>query len=200
MKKLVLLAVCLCVSVGFVKAQKVEGTLSFLKQCEELNVVFDYKGMMIKKQTEKEYVAEKVKEKNKEKKGQGDEWKTEWETTTRDFIQSAFLKDFNAEFAGMGLEAGEFPEAEYVATVKTTWLDPGFMAGPMSKPSSVSVEVVFKKKNSSTVLAKVTINKAKGSLYDFGNLYAGDERRIGSSYGEAAQDLGKLVAKTLKKK
>ena len=199
MKKLVLLTVCLCLSVSFIKAQKVEGTLSFLKQSEELNVVFEYKGMMIKKQTEKEYVSTKVKEMNKDEEGLGDNWKTEWETTYKDFIKSMFLEYFNAEFAGMGLEAGEFETAQYTATVKTIWFDPGFATEKKISPSIVSVDVIFTQKNSSTMLAKVSIKQAKGNVSDVGNSLGSEERRIGSSYAAVGEQLGKLVAKILKK-
>jgi len=200
MRKLAVLAISLFVSASFAKAQKVEGTLGFLKGKKELHIVFNYKGMMVKKQTEQQYVAENVQKKNKEKKGKGDEWRTEWETKSREHIQSVFIKDFNKETTAYGFEGGNFPDAEYVATVKTIWLDPGYMAGPMTKPSIVTVEVVFTKKGSSAVLAKVTIKKAKGSIYDVGNTFGSDAHRIGSSYGEAGEKLGEAIAKVLKKK
>ena len=198
MKKLVMMAVSLFVCVSVIKAQKVEGNLDFLKKANELHVKFDYKGAMIKNQTEQQYIAENVKSKNKEKKGKGDEWKTEWETTTKDLIHEVFVKDLNKELAGKGIEAGDFPDAEYVATVKVISLDPGYMAGPLTKPSIVTVEVTFTKKGSPKVLAKVTIKKAKGSAYDFGNTYGSDGRRIGSSYCEAGEKLGKTIKKVLK--
>ena len=200
MRKLSLLAVCLFVSASVAKAQKVEGTLDFLGGCNELHFVFEYNGMMVKKQTEQQYVAETVKEKNKEKKGKGNEWKTEWETTTREYIQSVFVKDFNQEISEMKFYGGEYPNAKYIATVKTIWLDPGYMAGPMTKPSIVTIVVTFTKTGSSATLATVTIKKAKGSIYDFGNTFGTDAHRIGSSYGEAGELLGKAVKKVLKKK
>jgi hypothetical protein len=200
MKKMTLLAISLLVSMSMVNAQKVtEGSLAFMKGIEELHFNFVYKGMMIKKQTEQQYVAEQVREKNKDKKGEGDEWKTAWETTDREYIQEVFLQNFNEQLAGIGPEGGDFPNAQYEATVKTVWLDPGYMAGPMTKPSIVTVEVTITKKGSNKVLAKVLINKAKGSLYDMANTYSTDARRIGSSYGEAGEKLGEAVTKSLKK-
>lgn len=200
MKTTGLMAICLFVLMNGAQAQKVTGgSLNFLKEVQELHFKFEYKAMMVKKQTEQQYVAEKVKEKNKDKKGEGDEWKTAWETTDREHIQETFLTDFNAELTAMGLEGGDFPDADYVATVKTVWLDPGYMAGPMTKPSIVTVEIVFTKRTSSQVVAKVSISKAKGSLYDFGNTYGSDASRIGSAYGEAGEKLGKVIAKILKK-
>ncbi|MDR2410244.1 MAG: hypothetical protein LBE13_19335 [Bacteroidales bacterium] len=200
MRKKLFVAICLFVSMSIVSAQKVtEGSLAFLKGVEELHFNFDYKGMMIKKQTEKQYVAEQVREKNKDKKGEGDEWKTSWETTDREYIQEIFLQDFNKEITGIGPEGGDFPNANYVATVKTIWLDPGYMAGPMTKISTVTVEVTITKTGSTKVLAKVLIKKAKGNYYDMANTYSTDARRIGSSYGEAGERLGKVIAKTINK-
>jgi hypothetical protein len=182
-----------------VSAQKVtEGSLAFLKGVEELHFNFVYKGMMVKKQTEQEYVSEQVREKNKDNKGEGDEWKTAWETTDREYIQEVFLQNFNEEIAGMGPEGGDFPNAGYEATVKTLWLDPGYMAGPLTKISTVTIEVTITKKGSSKVLAKILVKKAKGSFYDMANTYSTDARRIGSSYGEAGEKLGEAVAKVLK--
>jgi hypothetical protein len=200
MRKKLLAAICLCVSMNMLNAQKVtEGSLAFLKEVEELHFNFVYKGMMVKKQTEQQYVAEQVREKNKDKKGEGDEWKTAWETTDREYLQEVFLQNFNEEIKGLGPEGGDFPNAEYVATVKTIWLDPGYMAGPMTKASTVTIEVTFTKKGSTKVLAKVLIKKAKGSYYDMANTYSTDARRIGSSYGEAGEKLGEAVAKVFKK-
>jgi hypothetical protein len=200
MKRILLVAICLIVAMNISEAQKVtEGSLAFLKGVEELHFDFTYNGMMVKKQTEQEYVAEQVQEKNKDKKGEGDEWKTAWETTDREYIQDVFIENFNKEIAGMGVEGGYFPDAEYVATIKTTWLDPGYMAGPMTKVSSVSVEVTFTKKTSAKTLAKVVITKAKGSFYDVGNTFSTDARRIGSSYGEAGETLGEAIAKVIGK-
>jgi hypothetical protein len=200
MRKKLLLAISLFVMMSLVSAQKVtEGSLAFLKGVEELHFNFDYKGMMIKKQTEQEYVAEQVREKNEDEKGKGDEWKIEWETTDREYIQEVFIEDFNKEIAGMGLEGGNFPNADYVATVKTVWLDPGYMAGPMTKASTVTVEVILTKKGSTKALAKVFIKNARGSYSDMANTYSTDARRIGSSYGEAGEKLGEAIAKVLNK-
>jgi hypothetical protein len=199
MRKITLMAICLIVFMSIVSAQKVtEGSLAFLKGVDELHFDFVYKGMMIKKQTEQQYVAEQVREKNSDKKGEGDEWKTAWETTDREYIQEVLIEDFNKELAGIGPEGGYFPDAAYVATVKTIWLDPGYMAGPMTKISTVTVEVTFTKKGSTKVLAKVLIKKAKGNYYDMANTYSTDARRIGSSYGEAGEKLGEAVVKALK--
>jgi hypothetical protein len=201
MKKITLTAISLFISMttmGIVSAQKVtEGSLAFLKGVDELHFNFVYKGMMIKKQTEQQYIAEQVQKKNQEEEGKGDEWKIAWETTEREYIQEVFIEDFNKEIAGIGPEGGNFPNAAYVATIETIELDPGDMGSPI-KPSFVTVEITLTRKGSTKVLAKILISKAKGSLSNTVDTFSTDILLIGSSYGEAGGKLGEVIVKSFK--
>ncbi|MDR0363413.1 MAG: hypothetical protein LBH92_00075 [Bacteroidales bacterium] len=172
MKKVYLMAICLFISITCIQAQKVTGSLNFLKEVEKLHFQFEHKQPMTEKEDEE-----------------------------KEYVQNVFLKDFNAETVGKGLslEGGYFPDAEYIATVKTLWLEPGYIAGPFTKPAEVTVEIVITKSGSSKELSRILVKQAKGSLSDVTHTYATEARRIASSYGEAGEKLGKKVAKALKK-
>ena len=175
MRKVVVFALCVVFFIGFTQAQKVtEGSLDFLKNVTELDFVFDYKKTTMSSKTDKD----------------------------KEHVQGVFLRDLNKEVGGKGydFEAGYFPESEYVAKVITVKLDPGYMAGPMTKVSSVRVEIVITNRKTSKVVAKVYIKKANGSMYDFANTFGKETNRIGSSYGEAGEQLGKAFFKIIKKK
>ncbi len=199
MKKVILLAACAFLSVSGLKAQKlVEGSLAFLKNEKQINLVFDYTDMKVDGDPGKEYVDDQVKDKNKDKSGSGDEWKKKWETTYRtDFFQERFIKDFNKETKG-SIEAGYFQDAKYQATVKTIDMDPGFYGGVVQKVAWVTLEVTLTEKGSSAVLAKIQIKKAAGSQYDMGSMPV-FELRIASAYGEAGENLAEFIVKQLKK-
>jgi len=202
MKKTVFVIVIALLTMLNVDAQKVKiesGNLAFLKGQTKINFNFDYSVMKVDSKSEKAYVEEQVKSKNKEKKGSGDEWKTDWETSYRtDFFQKKVIEDFNTVTESIALEGGYFEDAPYTVTIKTTVIDPGVSAGPFTRPSMVSVEVIFSKTNSTDVLAKIAIEEAKSGNYDMANKFY-DIGRIASAFGEAGENLGDAVIKALKK-
>jgi len=174
MRKIVVFAACVVFFMGFIQAQKVtEGSLAFIKNVTELDFEFDYKKTAMSSKTDKD----------------------------KEHVQGVFLRDLNKEVGGKGydFEAGYFPESEYVAKVTTLKLNPGYMAGPMTKPSSVRMEIVVTERKTSKVVAKVYIKKAKGSIYDLVNTFGPETNRIGSSYGEAGEKFGKAICKIFKK-
>jgi len=174
MKKLFTIAACVLFFVGSAHGQKVtEGSLTFLKDVKKLDFVFDYQKSEMSKKTDKD----------------------------KKYVGDVFTRDLNKEVKdkGFDFEAGSFPSSEYVAKVITIKLKPGYMAGPMTQPSKVTVEVVITNRKTSKVMAKILIKNACGSHYDFANTYGAETNRIGSSYGEAGEQLGKAIYKIMKK-
>ncbi|MDR1345227.1 MAG: hypothetical protein LBK03_00790 [Bacteroidales bacterium] len=204
MKKTGLLFIVIVMTILGVNAQKykiLEGTLSGLKGETELNVVFDYTNLKVENSPEKKFVTQQVAEKNKEKKGEGDEWKTAWETTDRtDLYEPRWFNDFNGEASKIGLTAGyDMENANYTATCKAIHIvNIGVAAGPFSQPAEVEMEVVITKTGESTVLARISITKAKTGSYDLGDMFV-ENRRICSAFGTTGDGLAKCIIKNTKK-
>lgn len=81
-----------------VNGQKVvTGDLSFLKGQKSINVVFDYSGMKIEKQTEAEFVASEAQAKEAKEAGTGEKFKADWEKDKAERYLAAFNKILGAE-------------------------------------------------------------------------------------------------------
>ncbi len=175
-------------------AQKLKqhGDLNFLKGQDQVNVVFDYDGVMVGKMTEEAYLAEKVAEvEAKEGPGAGERWLEKWNTDRKDIYEPNFFELLNK--GSKGVHFGSYPNAKYTLELKVTRLEPGFNIGVMRKPAEIDAIAYFQETGSEP-LAHVTIDKAPGrtaSGYDFD---------VASRVREAFAISGKRLASLLKKK
>jgi hypothetical protein len=180
-----------------VQAQKVtQGSLKFLKGETTLKIAFDYSAMKVNGKTEQAYVEAEVTAKNNKEAGSGDQWKTEWEAIPARYFEPAVVDYFNQKTDGtitVALDA----DANYLATVKTLQLTTGYMAGPMSKPAVVTVQVVFTKVGSSEALATVEVKNARTNGFNLSKYVLLGER-VGSAYSYVGQNLALAVLKAVK--
>jgi hypothetical protein len=197
MKKISLIVGCMMFLTIGVQAQKVtQGSLNFLKGETTLKFAFDYASVTVNGKPEQAYVDAEVAAKNKKEAGTGDQWKNEWESAREEYYQPKVIEYFNQKMDGK-IEGGLNADANYQALVRTTQLSPGYMAGPMSKPAVVTVEIIFTKTGSDEVLAKVEVRNAKTNGFDLSK-YAILGQRIGSAYSYVGQNLAVVVAKAIK--
>jgi hypothetical protein len=179
------------------QAQKVtKGSLQFLKGETALKIAFDYDGMKVNGKTEQAYVDAEVSARNRKEAGSGDRWKTEWEALPDEYFQPPVIEYFNQKMEG-AITAATDAEANYLATVKTVQLTTGYMAGPMSKPAIVTVQVVFTRTGSSEPLATVEIKNARTNGFNVAKYVLAGER-IGSAYGYVGQNLAIAVLRVIK--
>ena len=147
MKKITILAFVSVLCFFNVEAQTThklkEGSLNFLKGVKNLNVVFDYSDLIINGKTE-EYFTEKS----------GERWKTNWDNDKIRFYE-LFITNANAEFINTKttLRLGDFPDAEYMITVKVLKMIDGI--------HDYTAEVIFTQMDSTDVLAVVSIDYKK---------------------------------------
>lgn len=193
MKKITALVLA-CIFTLSVTAQKVskKGDLGELKG-KSIQLVFDYSDIKIgkKKISEAKYIEKKVKETNKKEAGKGDQWKASWESDRPNRHEPKFLKLLNesctkAEFT--------MDKADYIATVKTTFLEPGFNIGITRRDALVSIIVEFASASDpSKVIGTVTVLKATGKV--FGGMDFDNGGRISEAYAKAGKALGKYLTK-----
>lgn len=189
----VLIASFFAVSLSAQDVKLKEGSIDFLKGQREIIVKFTYdENMKIGKMTEKDYVDKKVADADKKEAGSGEKWKEEYYGNRTSIFEPKFIEFFNQHVAGVGAAiVRESAKAEYVMTVNTIFIEPGFNIGYMEKSASVNFEITFTPENDPTkVLAKYTIMKSPGGIF-------GIEFDMGTRVGQAYAIAGQIFAMTL---
>ena len=151
MKKLTILSAIFLIASLSGYAQKItEGSLSFLKAGEKLQVVFDYDALMIQGSTEKEFLEIK-----------GEEWAGQWEKAKAESYCKLFLEHLNknANAKKELVDCGDYSDAPYRATVRVLTVGRGW---------GIECQVVFTKTGDSTPLAKMSLIGNSRSTYGIG--------------------------------
>ena len=185
MKKVVLLATCLLVCVGFANAQKFKPTPDFLKGEKEINVVFDFSKVTYDGDAQSKY----YKKKNKA-------WIEEWEGKRRTDIANTFISNINEELTGTDVNAGEYPDAKYTIIVDVIDCDFGSYAGPLSVPAKLQCNIRIVKTGSTTAMATVALKEKQSSMTTIATPI--DFDRMFLSFGEMGEKLGEILIKILK--
>jgi len=124
-----------------VKAQKVtSGDLTFLKGQKSINVVFNYSGLKIEKETDAEFVAREVAERNAKEPGTGDKFKTDWEKDKTERVVAAFKKVLGEE---IGIRVDD-PDAKYTLIVYNIDLTNKGWGNKISGGNPASMNVDFR--------------------------------------------------------
>ncbi len=178
------------------QAQKIklkEGNLKFIKGQDEIGVQFTYdENMKVGKGTEAAYIKKKMAEANEKEPGLGEKWKKMWYEDRTAHFQPKFVELFEKVLAKKDvvlLENGE--PSKYTMIVHTTFIEPGFNVGVMSKRASLNLVITFvETDNPKKVMAKFTVMKSPGTaVYDLG-------ARVGESYAKAAKYFAKEIQKS----
>lgn len=199
--KTLMLAAIFIVSAAAVSGQKLKsGDVKVLNGQKVLNLQYDYSKMAVGKfKNEKDYVEDGIIDRNKKKPGTGDDWGKKWVSDRQDRFQPMFEKNLNNKIDIAGVFAKENAEnAKYTLICRTTFTEPGFNVGVMSKKAFIDMEVdVVETANPGTVLATIALPKQVSTYmggYDFDT-----GARIQSCYDRAGDNLGNfLVKKALK--
>ncbi len=190
-------ALLLCGSPALAQNIKLNsGSLGFLKGETTLNVEYTYDDLVVGKIAEQTYIDTKVAEANKKEAGAGDKWLASWKADRAKRFEPKFEELLNNQISNkkISVKAGKFPEAKYTMVLKTTQLEPGWNAGIMRAPASVSTQAeIFETKDRSKSLAMITISKAPGRDamgYDFDAGY-----RLQEGYAKTGKELGAFLYK-----
>lgn len=185
MKKFFLFTALVMIAVG-VSAQKFKPVPDFLKGQKEINVVFDYSKTIFDKDSQQKYYKEK-----------GKSWVEDWEGKRREGNSSAFFSSINDELKTIGVNANEYPEAQYTLIVDVINCDFGAYAGPFSVPAKLECTIKVVKTGTKEVLASITLKESQnpytvvGTPIDFDRMYL--------AFGEMGEEVGEILVKILKK-
>lgn len=170
----------------------IEGDLKFLKGQDEIGITFTYdENMKIGSGTEAEYIKKKMADAEEKEAGGGEKWKAAWYDDRTTHFQPKFIEVFEhyAEKKAVVLLEND-DNTTYTMVVHTTFIEPGFNVGMMSKKASVNLIVsIVETANPSQVKLKYKILKSPGTAYyDLGV-------RVGESYAKAGKEFAKLLLK-----
>ncbi len=130
------------VSVKPVSGQKiVSGDLSFLKGQKSINVVFDYTGFKIEKETESEFVEREATAREGKEAGSGEKFKADWEKDKTERFNAALKK-----ILGEALQINtDDSEAQYTLIVYNINLTNKGWGNKFSggNPASMNVDMKF---------------------------------------------------------
>jgi hypothetical protein len=172
------------IPVGAQKFAVKSGDLSKLKGVSEMKIVFDYSVTAVGEfETMDDYVKHRYDEYEEDEPGKGEKWKGEWynDRETRDQVK------FEEQFSKYStkFDAGRDIESDVVMTVKTLRIDIGFDVVAASRPSVISLEIIFSDSNGE--IAVVSVDNAKGYGW-----------MIDEAYSVAGKKLGKYLDKEVK--
>jgi hypothetical protein len=178
MKKVSLMIAAILICYSNLNAQKLnQGSLDFLKDEKELNIVLDFSNVIIDGKSEKEFLELQA------IRG-GEQWKLKWENEVKRYLYKKFTDNCNLQFIGnYEFRVGNFPGANYQASIKVINID---------AYGGVDVEVIFTKMNSTDVLASTL-------FYGKGGTFGTKENLMGDGFRRAGYKLGKIIVKKLYK-
>ena len=189
MKKILLSVLLLLCAVVALQAQKLKGNFSGLAGQENINVVFVYDGVTYDGDSEAAFF------KDNSDRDDFAEWKSNWAGSFRTDWATAFVAECNQELAKKSLKVGDFPTADYTATVKLTDIDPGSFAGPFSQPCKLTGVITFAKTGDNTSFATIEFKKLPGNSYQMTPLV---EQRVKFAFNQLGEALGKILDKKVK--
>lgn len=178
-------------------AQKIRvstGNLNFLKDQKMLNIEYSYENMGIGRyDQEEDYIIDKVIGYNDKEPGKGDEWLKNWTDAKEEVFGPTFKESLMKELRKADISIEEDSAAIYTLVLKTTFIEPGFDVGVMSKKANAKYEVMFIKNENKEVMATLNVFAflaAGGIGYDFNTIKA-----IEKVYAKAGTGLGEYLTK-----
>ena len=178
-----------------------EGSLDFLKGQEFLHVVLDFDNAKLQGKPQMDYLAM-----------ENPQWVQGWETAKNTFMD-AMLEQLNNNVRAQALQCGNFPDANYQATIRILTLRrKGFgqyLEGPGIR--NVTSEVIFTRIGDTEPLAKITRlntdSKAKTSVFvpqvarDVVGIVGGagsNAHLTRVAFSNMGQDLGRFLARRIR--
>ena len=172
------------------------GKLENLKGIKEYNTTFDYTGMTVHGfETEEEFLSEKM-HKRENRPGAAEKFKEAWFANRESMYEPAFISYFNKMFKDGEIKVAKKPEAKYTMQVKSTWIYPGYNAGPDVVPAKISAIVtVYETADPKKIILIMEFDKAIGVKHSVMTNTLGD--RISWAYEKIAKNLSMQMKRFL---
>lgn len=171
----------------------VKGDLAFLKDATGVNVTFVYDDLTVGKEgKEANYIKRKKTEKDAKEPGSGATWEENWHADKEKSYKPRFIK-LLSKYTEWSLT--EETKEKYTMVVDTKFIEPGYYVGISSGAAELNLEItIYDSSNMKKALCKITMDEVKGGKGQFDSA-----TRIGEAYAKAGKEIGKLIAKKIKK-
>lgn len=171
----------------------VKGDLAFLKDATGVNVTFVYDDLTVGKEgKEANYIKRKKTEKDAKEPGSGATWEENWHADKEKSYKPRFIK-LLSKYTEWSLT--EDTKEKYTMVVDTKFIEPGYYVGISSGAAELNLEItIYDSSNMKKALCKITMDEVKGGKGQFDSA-----SRIGEAYAKAGKEIGKLIAKKIKK-
>ncbi|MCU4176770.1 hypothetical protein [Carboxylicivirga sp. N1Y90] len=199
---ILLLVVSLCASVGF--SQKLKTTIgepNVIEGDKNINIVFTYNNLKVGKMEESAYVKREIKERDTKKEGTGNEWAILWKKDKVECYPDGFIKLFN-KYGEKLFDATVVPntiDSKYTIEVNTSYIEPGFNAAIIRRPSETNHEIrIYETANPDVIIHSLELegsySNSNNSAMDGGDYYSASQR-IRESFARAAKEYCKFIYK-----
>ncbi len=167
------------------------GKQEALKAIDTFHLVFTYDKCRVGEAGKEEnYLKRRRTELNAKEAGRGDEWVDSWNNDKEKHYKRKFIALFN-KYAENKV-VGDFPNAQYVMTVSTTFIEPGFYAVVKMGKANIEADIIVTDtQNPKKPVAKFRVTEAVGRAEATG-------LRIADAYADAGKAFGIYVKKKLK--
>jgi hypothetical protein len=192
MKRISVILVAMLCSVSMLSAQKLNGSIKFLKGQSNINVVFDYTQLNVGDKPEADFVKERLAS-EKDEAGAAD-WQARWEKAREEF-KTKFYEACTGSLKKAKIEVGVYPEAEYTIIVKVSNIDQGRFfptGGMLEKSPFLTGEVAFVKTGTTEELASVIFKKVSAGT---ASVQAVESFRLEHPFSELGRQVGRIINK-----
>ncbi|WP_109699117.1 hypothetical protein [Chitinophaga deserti] len=167
------------------------GKQEALKSIDTFNLVLTYDKCRVGEAGKEEnYLKRRRTELNAKEAGRGDEWVDSWNNDKEKHYKRKFIALFN-KYAENKV-VGDFPNAQYVMTVSTTFIEPGYYAVVKMGKANIEADIIITdSQNPKKPVAKFRVTEAVGRAEATG-------LRIAEAYADAGKAFGIYIKKKLK--
>ena len=189
-----LLVVLTVVRVQAQKTKLEEGAFKAIRKEKALLLEFDYDGMKVKKQAEKEYVDERKAKLNEKESGLGDKWAIAWFDDRSSKFEPAFERGFNSNTNDLFTADRNNNSARFKLVVKTVMTDPGYIQTVTKQVGFIDTYItLFDTQKEGKVIAKIHIWDVTSDTY--GKTDHDTSTRLSEAYAKLGKELAEYIVK-----
>jgi hypothetical protein len=177
------------------------GSPDFLKGQTNLNVQFNYNGLVVSDLTEEIYLKQKRSEFRKP--ADGDKFVKKWNSDRTDSFEPKFLEQLNKGLKKIGLVATKnTPTNKYTMIVQTVKIEPGYYNGTSGNKRDTYVNLLIKfieTDKPEVELCTIKAEKIVGVTEEQMQMIE-TTMKINNAYANAAEKISKLIVKVCTQK
>lgn len=180
-----------------VKAQKTkleEGAFKAIRKEKALLLEFDYNGMKVKKQSEKDYLEERKVKLNEKESGLGDKWSKSWFEDRGARFEPAFERAFDSSTNDLFTASRNNKSARFKLVIQTVMTDPGYIQSVTKQVGFIDTYItLYDSQKEGKVIAKLHIWDVTSDTY--GKTDHDTSTRLTEAYAKLGKEVAEYIVK-----